>query len=91
LTIDDTMSDLFTVDSNGVFNVMTSSLLANNSRCVDNKFVVPVKATNLKGDIFTTTIVVQLSKLATKHQCPQISNTAMCQFSINQSDFDSSF
>lgn len=84
------MLGLFKVDSNGVFKVIANSLLANNSLCVDNKFVVPIKAIGLKGNSFSITVIVQLSKLATQHQCPQISDTAFCQFSINQTDFDTS-
>lgn len=84
------MLDLFTVDSNGVFKVIANSLLANNSLCVDNKFIVPVKVIDVKGEMFQIQIIVQISKLATKNQCPKISNSAICQFSINQTDFDSS-
>ena len=90
-TVEPPMSSLFTVNSNGIFKVITDSLKPDNPLCAEGKFfLVLIKATDLEGNEFKVKVVVQLSKIATHHRCPQILDTAMCQFSINQSDFDSS-
>ena len=85
------MSGLFEVDSNGVFKIIATSLRKNISLSLENKFLVSVEAFNSQELNFKIRIIVQLSKFVDKNRCPKISNKAMCQFSINQSDFDPSF
>ena len=88
-TVQDPMSSLFTVDSNGVFRV-TASKLTKDPPSVNSAYLVNVLISDNEGNKNFVSVIVQLSDLNTKIKCPKISDSAICNFAINQSGFDPS-
>jgi hypothetical protein len=88
-TVQDPMSSLFAVDSNGVFKIIANKL-TNDPPSVNNAYLVNVIMSDADGNKNFVSVIVQLSELNTKMKCPKISDSAICNFAINQSGFDPS-
>jgi hypothetical protein len=87
---DISLSKYFQIDAYGTFKIIADKLDSSLTANKNGTFVVPILISDLKGYTETVIVVVQLSCLLKENQCPRILDTAMCQFSINQTTFDPS-
>ena len=87
---DPLMTSYFQIDSYGNFKIIVNKLEDSDSPYGNGTFLVPVLLTDLHGCSNSVLITVQLSKFITNNRCPQISDKALCSFSINKTDFDPS-
>ena len=87
---DPLMTSYFHIDSYGNFKIIVNKLENSDSPYGNGTFLVPVLLTDLHGCSNSALITVQLSKFITNNRCPQISDKALCNFSINKTDFDPS-
>ena len=87
---DPSMRRFFAVDASGVFRISANRLTEADSPWLNGTFIVPVLITDLNSCSADVLVTVQLSRFITSGQCPKISDQALCQFTINQSNFDPS-
>lgn len=86
---DPVMSRLFYIDPTGVFKVSAISLRTQDT-CKDGSCYVPVQISDINGNTYDLSIVVQMSQILKDVQCPIISEASICRFKINTSSFDPS-
>ncbi len=84
------MAQFFSIDSFGQFKIIANKLTESMSPYGNGTFRVPILIHDFQGCTNLVTINVQMSKMVTQSQCPKISDSAICQFSINQTYFDTS-
>ena len=85
---DPEMNKLFKIDEKGSFKIIVNKL--DSSQTQNGVFQVPITIIDQFNNINMVTVIVQLSNLLSKNQCPKIAESAMCKFSIDRENFDPS-
>ncbi len=85
---DPAQRSLFFVDLYGNFQIIADVLSPAQSPFNNGTFHVPIHISDSTKTCSTTvTVTVQLTNFLTKSRCPQISDKALCHFSINTTNF----
>ena len=84
------MSRLFTVNSNGLFRIKVNQLVPEQSTFPNRTFLIPIVMTDNQGFTNRATVLLTLSNTLNNVRCPRISDTAICNFAINLTQYDSS-
>ena len=84
----DAMRKFFAVDNYGSFKIVVPQLTTSDSPNRDGIFEVEIQLTDSNNCFSLVKVTVQLSQIINKNRCPQISDKALCHFSINKTDFD---
>jgi len=86
---DPAQRSLFFIDLYGNFQIIAEILSPSHSPFNNGTFHVPVLIADAAKTCSTTvTVTVQLTTFLCQSRCPQISDKALCHFSINTSNFD---
>ncbi|CAF1065879.1 unnamed protein product, partial [Brachionus calyciflorus] len=83
------MAKLFFVDQNGLFKILATQLDISQTPNQNGVFNILILASDEFGNSILLTVILQLSKYISNTQCPRISESAICKFSINRETFDS--
>ncbi len=84
------MSRLFSVNSNGLFKIKVNQLVPEQSSFSNRTFLIPIVMTDNQGFTNRATVLLQLSSTLNSMRCPRISETAICNFAINLTQYDPS-
>ncbi len=84
------MSRLFIVNSNGLFRIKVNQLVPEQSTLPNRTFIIPIVMIDNQGFTNRATVLLQVSNTINSIRCPRISETALCNFAINLTQYDPS-